>query len=128
MVHNAAEQIPMQLLFPTCRKLFLLLAVIGWSVSAAPQAQVQSSPGASKEPFVADQRLEIPAIPTTLRVAEPNEIPIVIHGSGLKTILTEQRIEGEDPYGWRAESRRWIFFTMPTATPTSISFRFASAN
>jgi hypothetical protein len=80
------------------RGLFLFVAVMGWSVFVAAQAQ---SPSATtpQEPFVADDRLEIPVIHNTLRVAEPNEIPVVIHGSGLKTIFTDQRIDGDDPYG-----------------------------
>ena len=78
-----------------CRAL-LLLAVMGLSVFVA--AQVQAPSGNASEPFVADDRLEIPAVYPT-EVAEPNEIAIVIRGSGWKTILTDQTIHGDDPYG-----------------------------
>ena len=90
------------------RVLCLLLPLIRWSAAAAPQAdqpaaQVQSSSATtSEEPFPADDRLEIPPIHNTLRVAEPNEIPVLVHGSGLKAISSDQRIAGVDqidPYG-----------------------------
>jgi hypothetical protein len=107
-MHNGWGSIAVLHSSPILRGSFLLLALMGWSFSAAPQlgqpaVQVQTpSKAASEEPFPADERLEIPAIHSTLRVAEPNEIPVVIHGSGLKAILSDQRIAGADamdPYG-----------------------------
>jgi hypothetical protein len=90
--------------FRSCAGLLLLQLVVGGVGPALeagqPAVQVAApSSTAPEEPFPADERLEIPAIHNTLRVAEPNEIPIAVHGSELKTILTEQRTDGEDPYG-----------------------------
>jgi hypothetical protein len=77
----------------TGRGLFLFLLVIGGSFLVA--LQVYKSAAQTQSPFEANDRLEIPAIHNTLRVAEPNEIPIVIRGSELKKIVSVHRpVEG----------------------------------
>src|SRR5271166_4262525 len=106
-MHNQAMPTPTFRASLICRGLFVLLPLTGWHASASPLTgdlamQVQSPSGTTpKEPFEADERLEIPVILNPLRVAEPNEIPIVLHGPGLKMILSMQAIDGSDPYGMK---------------------------
>jgi len=81
----------------TRRFLFLLVSIFGLNSMGCSQTRMPNS-GPSVEPFEADDRLEVPAIHEILRVAEPNDIPILLHGQGLVEIISDQTNADEYAY------------------------------
>ena len=62
------------------------------------QSRVICGQESSQADYLLDSQFEIPPLQHSLNVAEPNEIPIILHGSTPKTITSDQVTDGDDPY------------------------------